>query len=104
MTQIEKNSNDELFQLLFANDLEIFYSKIRNQLQINQISHFNYVKPKDFEEIGLPKPAIRRLLDSDKESKKKFSDLKSFSFTGSTNLSTVNIFIYKKFLNILIFI
>ena len=55
---------NEVYTLLKDIQLENFYSKISENLQVTRLSHFDYVKPKDLEKIGLSKPAIRRLMDA----------------------------------------
>ena len=55
---------DQLRDLLEKVQLGHFYLILRDQLQISLVSHFNHVKPKDLERVGMAKPAIRRLLDA----------------------------------------
>ncbi|KAK7071910.1 ATP binding [Halocaridina rubra] len=44
-----------------------FFTRIRDDLQVTRLSHFDYVRPEDLENIGLGKPAARRLLESIKK-------------------------------------
>ncbi|KAK2863139.1 hypothetical protein Q5P01_002672 [Channa striata] len=50
-----------LYQLLAEVQLEKFYLRVRDGLNITRIEHFNYVKESDLEQIGISKPAQRRL-------------------------------------------
>ncbi|KAM4537279.1 non-receptor tyrosine-protein kinase TNK1 [Odontesthes bonariensis] len=53
-----------LYQLLAEVQLEKFYLRIRDGLNITRIEHFSYVKESDLEQIGISKPAQRRLWDA----------------------------------------
>ncbi|XP_056156314.1 non-receptor tyrosine-protein kinase TNK1 isoform X2 [Lampris incognitus] len=53
-----------LYQLLAEVQLEKFYLRIRDGLNITRIEHFAYVKEADLEQIGISKPAQRRLWDA----------------------------------------
>ncbi|XP_068219174.1 activated Cdc42 kinase Ack [Palaemon carinicauda] len=44
-----------------------FFPRIRDDLQVTRLSHFDYVRPEDLENIGLGKPAARRLLETVKK-------------------------------------
>lgn len=59
--------DDYLYQFLQTIQLESFYGPLRERLQITRMKHFEYVKTKDLEKIGMSKPAIRRLLDAVKK-------------------------------------
>ncbi|KAF1380601.1 hypothetical protein PFLUV_G00165580 [Perca fluviatilis] len=50
-----------LYLLLAEVQLEKFYLRVRDGLNISRIEHFNYVKESDLEQIGISKPAQRRL-------------------------------------------
>ncbi|XP_032367211.1 non-receptor tyrosine-protein kinase TNK1 [Etheostoma spectabile] len=50
-----------LYYLLAEVQLESFYLRVRDGLNISRIEHFNYVKESDLEQIGISKPAQRRL-------------------------------------------
>ncbi|XP_076320249.1 uncharacterized protein LOC143230486 isoform X2 [Tachypleus tridentatus] len=56
-----------LFELLQDVQLEQFFVKIRDELQVTRLAHFDYVQPEDLERIGMGKPAARRLLDAVKK-------------------------------------
>lgn len=58
-----------LYELLQEVQLEQFFVKIRDDLQVTRLSHFDFVQPEDLEKIGMGKPGIRRLLDSVKKRK-----------------------------------
>ena len=45
-----------LYQLLAEVQLEKFYLRIRDGLNITRIEHFGYVKESDLEQIGISKP------------------------------------------------
>lgn len=53
-----------LEDLLRDVQLEQFLPRIRDDLQISRLAHFDYVHANDLEKLGLGKPAIRRLLDA----------------------------------------
>jgi hypothetical protein len=63
-TSIIQNDETTLYEVLVKIQLESFWPLLKDQLQITRFEHFNYVKIKDLEKIGMSKPAIRRLLDS----------------------------------------
>ena len=66
----KKESDDYLYKFLESIQLESFLPVLKEKLQITLISHFDYVKTKDLEKIGMSKPAIRRLLDAVNRNKK----------------------------------
>lgn len=53
-----------LYQLLAEVQLEKFYLRVRDGLNITRIDHFAYVKESDLEQIGISKPAQRRLWEA----------------------------------------
>ncbi|XP_069026049.1 non-receptor tyrosine-protein kinase TNK1 [Embiotoca jacksoni] len=53
-----------LYQLLAEVQLEKFYLRVRDGLNITRIGHFAYVKDSDLEQIGISKPGQRRLWDA----------------------------------------
>ncbi|KAL6118592.1 tnk1 [Pungitius sinensis] len=53
-----------LYHLLVEVQLEKFYLRVRDGLNITRIEHFNYVKESDLEQVGISKPAQRRLWDA----------------------------------------
>ncbi|XP_061665263.1 non-receptor tyrosine-protein kinase TNK1 isoform X3 [Syngnathoides biaculeatus] len=58
-----------LYQLLAEVQLEKFYLRVRDGLNITRAEHFAYVKEADLEQIGISKPAQRRLWDALKRHK-----------------------------------
>ncbi|XP_066578609.1 non-receptor tyrosine-protein kinase TNK1 isoform X2 [Amia ocellicauda] len=58
-----------LYQLLAEVQLERFYLRLRDNLNISRIEHFSYVKECDLEQIGIGKPGQRRLWDALKKHK-----------------------------------
>ncbi|XP_075906716.1 non-receptor tyrosine-protein kinase TNK1 [Nelusetta ayraudi] len=60
-----------LYQLLSDVQLEKFYMRVRDGLNITRVEHFAYVKESDLEQIGISKPAQRRLWDALKRQKTK---------------------------------
>ncbi|CAF0898238.1 unnamed protein product [Rotaria sordida] len=50
-----------VIEILSETDLSPYLSRIRDDLQVTKLSHFEYVQTNDLERIGLSKPAIRRL-------------------------------------------
>ncbi|KAG8239049.1 hypothetical protein J437_LFUL016686 [Ladona fulva] len=58
-----------LYEILQDTQLEQFYSRIRDELQVTRLSHFDYVQPDDLEKIGMGKPGARRLLEAVKKRK-----------------------------------
>lgn len=71
MSNSSKNdSGDYMYTFLASIQLESFLPILKEKLQITRVSHFDYVKAKDLEKIGMSKPAIRRLLDAISRNKK----------------------------------
>lgn len=66
---MEEEGQEWLYELLTEVQLEQFFTKLRDDLQVFRLSHFDYVKVEDLEKIGMGKPAIRRLLDATKRKK-----------------------------------
>ncbi|KAL0970374.1 hypothetical protein UPYG_G00241140 [Umbra pygmaea] len=58
-----------LYQLLAEVQLEKFYMRVRDSLNITRIEHFAYVKESDLEHVGISKPGQRRLWDAVKRHK-----------------------------------
>uniref|UniRef100_A0A182K9Z5 non-specific protein-tyrosine kinase n=1 Tax=Anopheles christyi TaxID=43041 RepID=A0A182K9Z5_9DIPT len=58
-----------LEELLKDIQLEQFLPRIRDELQVTRLAHFDYVHVDDLEKIGLGKPGIRRLLEAVKKRK-----------------------------------
>ncbi|TKS92748.1 Activated CDC42 kinase 1 [Collichthys lucidus] len=60
-----------LYQILSEVQLEKFYLRVRDGLNITRIEHFSYVRESDLEQIGISKPAQRRLWEALKRQKTK---------------------------------
>nr|XP_033781380.1 non-receptor tyrosine-protein kinase TNK1 [Geotrypetes seraphini] len=58
-----------LLQLLREVQLEQFYLKIRDELLVTRLAHFDFVKPQDLDQIGMGKPGQRRLIEAIKRRK-----------------------------------
>lgn len=56
-----------LYEILREVQLEQFFMKVRDDLQVTRLRHFDFVQPEDLEKIGMGKPAARRLLDTIKK-------------------------------------
>ncbi|XP_070150291.1 activated Cdc42 kinase Ack [Polyergus mexicanus] len=63
----EEEGTEWLQELLHDVQLSQFFTRIRDDLQITRLHHFDYVQPEDLEKIGLGKPGVRRLLDAVKK-------------------------------------
>ncbi|XP_064489392.1 activated CDC42 kinase 1-like [Ornithodoros turicata] len=67
-TESEDDSGVEwLYEILREVQLEQFFLKIRDDLQVTRFRHFDFVQAEDLEKIGMGKPAARRLLDTIKK-------------------------------------
>lgn len=62
-------SIDWLIELCRDVQLEQFAQRIREDLQITRIQHFDFVTAEDLEKIGIARPAAKRLLDAVKKCK-----------------------------------
>jgi len=60
---MEEDNIEWLYELLLQVQLEQFYVRIRDELQVSRLQHFEYVQGEDLEKIGMSKPAAKRLLD-----------------------------------------
>ncbi|XP_030636356.1 non-receptor tyrosine-protein kinase TNK1 [Chanos chanos] len=58
-----------LYQLLAEVQLEKFYHRVRDGLNVTRIEHLAYVKESDLEQIGISKPGQRRLWEAVKRYK-----------------------------------
>ncbi len=47
-----------LYQLLASVQLERFYIRMRDGLNVTRIEHLNYVKEADLEQIGISRPGM----------------------------------------------
>ncbi|KAL7300434.1 hypothetical protein TKK_0006788 [Trichogramma kaykai] len=63
----EDDSTEWLQDLLSDVQLSQFFTRIRDDLQVTRIQHFDYVQPEDLEKIGMGKPGVRRLLEAVKK-------------------------------------
>jgi activated CDC42 kinase 1 len=77
-----------VIEILSETDLSPYLSRIRDDLQVTKLAHFEYVQSSDLERIGLSKPAIRRLLAAVKQ--KQRSNLKKPSTTSSISSPSTN--------------
>lgn len=66
---MESDDSEWLAELLRDVQLEQFYQRIHDELQVTRLAHFDYVHSDDLEKVGLGKPAIRRLLEAVKKRK-----------------------------------
>ena len=68
-------SDDESLQwleeLLQETQLQKFFTRIHDDLQVSRLDHFDFVKADDLEKIGMGRPAARRLLDAVKRKRRK---------------------------------
>ncbi|XP_041093414.1 activated CDC42 kinase 1-like [Polyodon spathula] len=62
-------STDWLLQLLSEVHLEQFFPRIRDELNVTRLVHFDYVEPVDLENIGIGRPGQRRLREAVKRQK-----------------------------------
>lgn len=63
------DESEWLEELLRDVQLEQFYTRVRDELQVTRLAHFDYVHADDLEKIGLGKPAVRRLMEVVKKRK-----------------------------------
>jgi hypothetical protein len=54
-------------------ELEEYFPRIRDDLNLTRLSHFEHVKVQDFAQIGLGRPAGRRLLSAVKQKRTKLA-------------------------------
>lgn len=60
-----------LLDLLRSVQLEQFFVRIRDHLQVSRLEHFEFVQAQDLEKIGMARPAARRLMDLIKRRRRK---------------------------------
>ncbi len=60
-----------LLEILRSVQLEQFFVRIRDHLQVTRLEHFEFVTPEDLEKVGMARPAARRLLDLIKRKRRK---------------------------------
>ncbi|XP_041949108.1 tyrosine kinase, non-receptor, 2b isoform X1 [Alosa sapidissima] len=58
-----------LLELLMEVQLQQYFLRIRDDLNVTRLSHFDYVKNEDLEKIGMGRPGQRRLLEAVKRRK-----------------------------------
>ncbi|XP_051943567.1 tyrosine kinase, non-receptor, 2b isoform X2 [Hippocampus zosterae] len=68
MQQCEEGT-EWLLELLMEVQLQQYFLRIRDDLNVTRLSHFDYVKDEDLEKIGLGRPGQRRLWEAVKRRK-----------------------------------
>lgn len=76
-TSSSSSSSQWLNELLEEVGLQQFYPKLTNDLQLTKLSHFDFVSEEDLIQLGLSKPAARRLLAAIKKRKSFVTALKN---------------------------
>lgn len=77
-SQVVPNGSSEWLQeVLEETGLQQFHSKLTNHLQLTKLSHFDYVSEEDLTQLGLSRPAAKRLLDAIKKRKSFVTALKN---------------------------
>uniref|UniRef100_A0A8C9TLQ9 non-specific protein-tyrosine kinase n=1 Tax=Scleropages formosus TaxID=113540 RepID=A0A8C9TLQ9_SCLFO len=71
-----------LLELLTEVQLQQYLVRIRDDLNVTRLSHFDYVKGEDLEKIGMGRPGQRRLWEAVKRRK---AMNKRKSWMGKTN-------------------
>ncbi|OQV18500.1 Activated CDC42 kinase 1 [Hypsibius exemplaris] len=69
--RIQEDSLELVFEVLKEVELEEYFPRIRDDLNLTRLAHFDHVKVQDFAQIGLGRPAGRRLLSAVKRRKTK---------------------------------
>jgi len=77
---IGRNGHQWLIEILEEVNLQDFYSKLTNELQLSKLSHFDFVNEEDLIQMGLSRPASRRLLAAVERRKLFVSNLKNRIF------------------------
>ncbi|XP_063841302.1 uncharacterized protein LOC135089551 isoform X2 [Scylla paramamosain] len=67
MGDVEGDELEAVRSILVEVQLGQFFTRVRDDLQVTRLSHFEYVQLEDLERIGLGKPAARRLLEAVKK-------------------------------------
>ncbi|XP_050726057.1 activated Cdc42 kinase Ack-like isoform X2 [Eriocheir sinensis] len=67
MGDVEGDELEAIRGILAEVQLEQFFIRVRDELQVTRLSHFEYVHEEDLQRIGLGLPAARRLLDAVKK-------------------------------------
>ena len=58
--QCEEGS-DWLLELLMEVQLQQYFLRVRDDLNVTRLSHFDYVKKEDLEKIGMGRPGTERV-------------------------------------------
>ncbi|XP_040271345.1 non-receptor tyrosine-protein kinase TNK1 isoform X2 [Bufo bufo] len=66
---VTEEGSDWLLAVLREVQLEQFHSKIQDELNVTRPGHFDFVKPFDLDQIGMGRPAQRRLFEALKRRK-----------------------------------
>lgn len=66
-----------LSELLDEVGLQQFYPKLTNDLQLTKLSHFDFVSENDLIELGISRPASKRLLAAIRKRKSFVTALKN---------------------------
>ncbi|KAM4675352.1 non-receptor tyrosine-protein kinase TNK1 isoform 2-T2 [Discoglossus pictus] len=66
---VTEEGTEWLLSLLREVQLEQFYPKIRDELNVTRPGHFDFVKPFDLDQIGMGRPGQRRLFEALKRRK-----------------------------------
>ncbi|XP_029686600.1 tyrosine kinase, non-receptor, 2b isoform X2 [Takifugu rubripes] len=64
-----EEGTDWLLELLLEVQLQQYFLRIRDDLNVTRLSHFDYVKNEDLEKIGMGRPGQRRLWEAVKRRK-----------------------------------
>ena len=72
----KQSTEDWLWALLREEELTQYYDKIRNDLQITRLSHFEYCTQFDLEKTGMASPTAKRLLAAAKKMKNSIRNRK----------------------------
>ncbi|TNM98007.1 hypothetical protein fugu_014253 [Takifugu bimaculatus] len=59
-----EEGTDWLLELLLEVQLQQYFLRIRDDLNVTRLSHFDYVKNEDLEKIGMGRPDACRSLDT----------------------------------------
>ncbi|CAL8319159.1 unnamed protein product [Arctogadus glacialis] len=64
-----EEGSDWLLELLMEVQLQQYFLRVRDDLNVTRLSHFDYVKNEDLEKIGMGRPGQRRLWEAVKRRK-----------------------------------
>lgn len=64
-----EEGTDWLLELLLEVQLQQYFLRLRDELNVTRLSHFDYVKNEDLEKIGMGRPGQRRLWEAVKRRK-----------------------------------